>query len=301
MARKPGSSDGVDTTEADPDLAVFARTPIFPPVRVQRVLDAVAVLHSERTKLAAALSRGPVPRTRIVGRGAVEINRWLWEAVRDWHDVLSVRPWGRVEELRVSLPRNRDFVAGANHMISVFDYYGTTPQARLLLGAEKSSDYLFSNAPVQLKIINKTQVLLDGPVLGGEPTVMVTAQPSCMAAAAAYWRAVLDCSFPCAEAPECVPDLTDRQRQVVAALRRRQRRADRRGDRGERPHRQGRDRPRHGDARGAVPVLARVGRQRPTPHLTTTVHFASPLRQSTSPVHFDGSPQVARATCRRGT
>ena len=218
MARKPGSSDGVGPKRSDADLAVFARTPIFAPAQVQRVLDAVAVLHSQRSRLAAAVGRGPVPHTRLIGRGAIEINRWMWDSLRDWRDFLSVRPWGRVEELRVSLPLNRDFVAGGSRMVSVFDYHGTTPQARLLLGAEPSSHYRFAHAPVQMKIIDRTQVLLDGPVIGGEPTVMLTTHPACVASAKAYWEAVLASSFPCSEAPECVPDLTDRQRQVVALL-----------------------------------------------------------------------------------
>lgn len=218
MARKPGSSDGTDLTPGEADLAVFSREPVFPPAKVQRVLDAVAMLQAQRSRLAAAVSRGTVPHTRLVGRGAIEINRWMTRGVRDWHDLLSVRPWGRVDELRVSLPLNREFVAAGNRMVSVFDYDSTTPQARLLLGGEQSSRYLFAHAPVQLKIVDRTQVLLAGPVMDGEQTVMLTTNANCLASALAYWRAVLDCSFPCSKAPECVPDLTDRQRQVVAYL-----------------------------------------------------------------------------------
>jgi DNA-binding CsgD family transcriptional regulator len=218
MAPKPGSNDAIDPTPGEAELSVFAREPLFPSAKTQRVLDTAAVLQSQRSRLATALGRGAVSHTRIVGRGGVGINRWMLNGASTWHDLLSVRLWGRVEELRVSLPRNREFVAAGNRMVSVFDYQSTTPQARLLLGAERSSRYLFAHAPVQLKIVDRTQVLLDGPAQGGDPTVMVTTDPACLAAALGYWRAVLDCSIPCSEAPECVPDLTERQRQVVALL-----------------------------------------------------------------------------------
>jgi DNA-binding NarL/FixJ family response regulator len=61
-------------------------------------------------------------------------------------------------------------------------------------------------------------VLLEGPIIDGQPTVMLTADLPCLTAADAYWRAVLDTSFACSQAPERIPGLSDRQCQVLALL-----------------------------------------------------------------------------------
>lgn len=212
------TGERADAPAREADLAIFANVATFKPTQIQRVLTAVAGLQTQRNRLAHAVGRESLPHTRITATGALEINRWLFEEAPRWKDMLSVRPWGRVEELRVTLPRNRRFVADGNRMVSVFDYQGTTPQARLLLSAEKSGRYLFAYAPLQIKIADNRRVVLDGPVVDGEPSIMLTSEPTILAAAHAYWRAVLDSSFPCSEAPERVAHLTDRQRQVMAFL-----------------------------------------------------------------------------------
>lgn len=201
------------------ELGVFDRTPLFAQKKITHVLDAVSTLQARRSTLAAGVTWGDTADTRIVARGAVEINRWLFTSISQWHHLLSVRPLARVDELRVSVPVNRRWAEGGNHMVSVFDYRATPPSARLLLGGEAPPPtYLFAYAPMQMKIVDEDRVLLDGPSLDGDPTVMLTADPACLTAAMAYWRAVLDTSFPCSEAPECRPELTARQWQVMALM-----------------------------------------------------------------------------------
>ncbi|MDH2414611.1 helix-turn-helix transcriptional regulator [Nocardioides sp. CER19] len=207
------------SSQHDLDLGVFDKTPMFAPKKVTHVLDALATLQARRSALAASVIWGDTDDTRVIARGPVEINRWLFALASERHDLLSVRPFGRVDELRVSLPANRRSVEAGNQMTSVFDYRATTPTARLLLGAEPAPPtYLFAYAPLQMKIIDEEQVLLEGPTIDGGPTVMLTSDQACLTAALAYWRAVLDTSFPCSEAPECIPELTDRQRQVMALM-----------------------------------------------------------------------------------
>jgi DNA-binding CsgD family transcriptional regulator len=205
-------------TPRDTELAVFSGRRDFTLAQTQRVLAAVAPLQVHRNRLAVAVGRGATPHTRIAAQGSLEVNRWLLRFVSECRELLSVRPWIRIEELRVSLPRNRSLVEHGTRMTSVYDYRGAAPQARLLLSAEHSADYRFAYAPMQMKIFDRRQVLLDGPAVDDEPSVMLTSEPTCVAAALGYWRAVLESSFRCAEAPERVPDLTDRQRQVIALL-----------------------------------------------------------------------------------
>lgn len=204
--------------ESAPDFSVFGRTPRFGLLEEQRVLDAVAALQAQRTRIASALVRGRSPGAVLLGIGIVDINHRLFEESQRWQSLLSTRPRGRVEELRVSMPINRRIVVDGMRMVSVFDLDSTTPEARLLLSGERAMRYHFALAPLQMKLVDGRQVLLAGPVIGGEPTVMAVDKPACLAAAMAYWKAVLATAFPAVELRTPVPDATDRQRQVIALL-----------------------------------------------------------------------------------
>jgi DNA-binding CsgD family transcriptional regulator len=124
-----------------------------------------------------------------------------------------------VTQLRASLPHNRAFVASGARMVSVFDYFGLDADARLLLANEPVGDYLFSKAPVQMKIIDRRFVLLDGPPVDGTMSLMAMHSSACMDAAWRYWEAVVAAAIPVEDVG--IPDLghlTKRQRQVIALL-----------------------------------------------------------------------------------
>ena len=78
--------------------------------------------------------------------------------------------------------------------------------------------YRFSVAPVQMKIVDRRYVLLQGPVIDGEPSVMAVSSGPCLEAAWRYWHASLGSSFPALEGVGTLSDLTARQRQVVALM-----------------------------------------------------------------------------------
>jgi DNA-binding CsgD family transcriptional regulator len=104
-------------------------------------------------------------------------------------------------------------------MVSVFDYFGLDADARLLLANEPIGDYLFGRAPVQMKIIDRRYVLLDGPSIDGSMSLMAIHARACMDVAWRYWDAVVESAIPVEDAG--ISDLgvlTKRQRQVVALL-----------------------------------------------------------------------------------
>jgi DNA-binding NarL/FixJ family response regulator len=61
-------------------------------------------------------------------------------------------------------------------------------------------------------------VLLQGPTVEGEPTVMSVSVSPCLEAAWRYWEAALECSFPVGGEETAIGDLTPRQRQIVALM-----------------------------------------------------------------------------------
>jgi DNA-binding CsgD family transcriptional regulator len=121
-------------------------------------------------------------------------------------------------QLQVSVPNNRALLARGLRMTSVFDYDGLGPDARLLLSGEPCGSYLFGAAPVQMKILDGRRVVLQGPFLEGEQTLMALSSPECMAAARRYWEAVLASAFPAVEAGQGLDHLTERQRRILALL-----------------------------------------------------------------------------------
>jgi len=184
----------------------------------QAVLDAAAVLQVRRSEVAAMAARGKAQDVVIIGRSAGEVNGWMKASSPEWRELLSVRPAATSTQLRVTLPHNRTLVADGLRMVSIFDADGLELDARLLLASEPAGQYRFSVAPVQMKIVDRRYVLLQGPVIDGVASVMAVSSGPCLEAAWRYWHASLGSSFPALEGVGTLSDLTPRQRQVVALM-----------------------------------------------------------------------------------
>lgn len=185
----------------------------------QAVLDAAAVLQVRRTEAAEDAAAGRLTQGEIVAVGMQATNAWMARASETWREVLSVRPTATTTQLRASLPANRAGYERGVSMVSVFDFYGTSAEGRILLANEPVGDYLLGCGPVQMKILERRSVLLEGPEVDGSPSLMSIHAPACMDAAWRYWEAVLASCLP-AEAPadRSPASLTPRQRQVAALM-----------------------------------------------------------------------------------
>ncbi|MGY2702060.1 helix-turn-helix domain-containing protein [Nocardioides sp. HB32] len=198
----------------------------FPPRQLltesekQVVLDAAALLQVRRSEVATALEAGPVRDAEILAssQDQVELNRLVIDQSSRWRELHSVRAWANVSQLRRSLPNNRRVLEGGLRMESVFDAQGTGVGALLLLANEPIGSYLMSFAPVTMKIVDRTEVMLQGPELDGTASVMVVRSGACLEAAWRYWEAVRRFAVPASDWVGGVVDLTPRQRQVVALM-----------------------------------------------------------------------------------
>lgn len=190
----------------------------MPHERLHAVLDAAAVLQVRGSELASALGRGQACEARVVARGLSGINEWLREDIKGWRDLLSVRTSATVAELKVTVPYNRQLVENGLRMVSLFDWYGLDPASRQLLAGERLGDYRLGVAPVQMKIVDRRYVLLQGPFVEGEMTLMLVAASDCLASAYRYWHAALAVSSPASDELRDLGQLTQRQRQVAALL-----------------------------------------------------------------------------------
>jgi DNA-binding CsgD family transcriptional regulator len=185
----------------------------------QRVLDTAAVLQMHRSELAADLSdRGASSGAETLAAG-FDLNRRLHQVAAEWRDLLSVRSIATSHQLRLCLPVNRRFLETTSvQMVSVFNHDALDLDARLLLANEPIGNYLFGFAPVQMKIVDRRFVILQGPDVDGEPSIMKVTAPTCLEAAFRYWDAVLATSVPAREGERRLGPLTARQHQIVALM-----------------------------------------------------------------------------------
>ena len=190
----------------------------IPEAARQAVLDAAAVLQVRRSEVAALAARRELPDVEIVGVGHDAVNRWMEESSAGWRELLSMRPAATTTQLRVSLPHNRTLLEAGLRMVSIFDADGMELDARVLLANEPVGTYLFGVAPVQMKIVDRRRVLLQGPVIDDQPTVMAVGSAPCLEAAWRYWETAVESSLPAGDATAAISDLTPRQRQVVALM-----------------------------------------------------------------------------------
>lgn len=185
---------------------------------IQEVKDAAAELQVRRADLAARLSAGEWVEAEVVGVGMTGINDWLYDFIRQTGELVSTSPAVRSDQLRQSLPVNRARLSEGRKMISLFDYEGTGYEEKVLLANETIGTYIFGVAPIQMKICDQRTLLIQGPLIDDEISLMKVWAPSCVDAAWRYWRAAMAHTIPFTPRPSSTVDLTKRQRQVMALL-----------------------------------------------------------------------------------
>jgi DNA-binding CsgD family transcriptional regulator len=190
----------------------------IPPARRHAARDAAAVLQVRRSELAAHVQQEDVPGVVLVTGGLLRINDWLAEVMPTWRELLSIRPAMTSENLRVSLPRNRALLRDGLRMTSLFDTDGIRPDARTLVANEPVGDYYFGVGPIQMKIADRRLLMLSGPVVDDDETLMLVTSGPCMEAAWRYWEAALASAYPARGSVPAPADLTPRQHQIVALL-----------------------------------------------------------------------------------
>lgn len=182
------------------------------------VTDAGMALWAARGRLCRALEDGTATDCHI---GAVgdDVNPWLGEESTRWEHLLSVRPTATAAEMRLSMPHNRAMVRRGMQMVSIFDYDRLDAECRQLIADEPVGKYLFGVAEVQVKIINREELLLLGPERDGDYSVMVVRSLPILELAMRYWNAVMLSAFDCGQERAREPRLTERQGRVVGLLR----------------------------------------------------------------------------------
>lgn len=184
----------------------------------QAVLDAAALLQASRSRCAERLtSVGDAPGVEVFAAGLGAPDK-VMEWSRTWSHVRSTQATGYLGRVEASLPNNRRVLADGLDMESIWDDGQLDPAARELLIAEDHPCYRFGTVPIEMKIVDRRAVMLVGPIVDGEPSVMVIRRAEVLASAASYWRAVRRGSHLATDDTSPAATVTRRQRQIVALL-----------------------------------------------------------------------------------
>jgi DNA-binding CsgD family transcriptional regulator len=184
----------------------------------EEILDLSAAVQLRRREVADRLAAGRPVDAEVWGRGMADINARLLEGARTWREFRSLRPRITPAELRYTIPHSKQAVLAGQHMVSIFDRNGLQPAGVALLAAEDPAVFRLSVVPIQLKLVERDAVLLQGPFLGDDFTVMLVHDRICLAAAWRYWNAVEAASYDPRRDLQGLEGLTDRQCAIVGHL-----------------------------------------------------------------------------------
>lgn len=183
----------------------------------QAVLDAAARLQTCRGDWARRLSGGPRDGGRVIAHG--DLDAGLYGDSTRWTVLLSATCAVSAPFLRASLPHQRHLVSQGLRAETLFDHDRVGEQTLDVLRSEQDPSYRLAFVPLQMKLVDGREVVLQGPTLGGRPTLMAVDEPRTVSAAWAYWRAVRESSVPVPPAPGGGEGLTVRQQRIVTLLR----------------------------------------------------------------------------------
>lgn len=184
----------------------------------EEILDLASAVQLRRREVVARLEAGEHVDVEVYGRGVDQVNERLVEDSLRWREYRSLRPRISAPELRYTLPLTRAFVERGSTVVSIFDRHGVDAPGAALLAGEDPAVFRLSIVPIQLKLVERDSVLLQGPWAGEEPTVLLVRDTACLQAAWRYWNAVETASYePRADVP-ALDGLTERQCAIVGLL-----------------------------------------------------------------------------------
>ncbi|MEU4192339.1 LuxR C-terminal-related transcriptional regulator [Kribbella sp. NPDC026611] len=189
----------------------------------QEVLDASLRLQLVRAKVcdevvARQPCSGDVAEVFLV-RDRTALKDWLEDQCASSRELVAVT-WTRQQSLADYVPShrfNQELVASGVRMTSFFDTSEGDPMLTDFLIAAEDMPYHLGYGPIQLKLMDGSRVIVEGPVLSGHRSLLVLHCTEAVNATNQYLRAVRRGSVRASELRYDGSGLTPRQR-VIAAL-----------------------------------------------------------------------------------
>jgi DNA-binding NarL/FixJ family response regulator len=174
--------------------------------------------HAARHVDSSARSRSG--SVHVVSVGIANMRRELPRLMGHAHELLSVGLQASGESLYAN---HRATVAARENglqMVSLFDYDTAADTARTMLATLSGTPYYFCRGTLQMKILDRRMVLLEGPNVGGERSLIAVTDPRVLTAALRYWAAVTPTAVNAADTlhPVGGRELTARQREIAGLM-----------------------------------------------------------------------------------
>jgi DNA-binding CsgD family transcriptional regulator len=185
----------------------------------QESLDAALNLLAMRRRLLGEIDqRGHPnrPAIEVVGIGIDEVRRNL--SRRDMRETLGISPRLSEESLRYSHEADRAQIDRGSRIVGLFDLGGVGPVAHGYLHDRELNPHVYlSVAPVQMKIVDRRCVVVEGPEIRGERTALAVSDPTMLGFAWEYWNFVWSTAVRAQDVVDEDPmaNLTPRQREIA--------------------------------------------------------------------------------------
>jgi DNA-binding CsgD family transcriptional regulator len=190
------------------------------PVR-QQVWDASLRLQVVRARFCDEwlAGRRQGVEVRVFGRDSLGLRDWLHDLCWDCVELTAVTSTQcqSVESFAPSHKLNQVLVERGVRMTSFFDITGGTDAMTEFLIAAEEMPYHLAYGPIQLKVFDGERVVVEGPIVDGQRSLMMIGGLEAVNAAGQYLRAVRETAVRASELAEPEADLTSRQ-QVIAEL-----------------------------------------------------------------------------------
>jgi len=160
------------------------------------------------------------PDVEVLAVGLTRIRHVLVDVVERSHDLLSIRTPTSADGILANHAANVALHDRGVRMVSLFDYPTADDDARSLLGTLEGTPYHFCAGPLQMKIVDRRMVLLNGPATDGQLSVMAVTAPPAVSTAMRYWQSVIAGMVPASAVrpPAARLALSERQWQVAGLL-----------------------------------------------------------------------------------
>jgi DNA-binding CsgD family transcriptional regulator len=196
----------------------------LPAVQRQRVEDAALGL-----QLARARQLKEADPDRLLLGAIPDLQDHVHRLCREAREIISVLQRSQtVEQYLPSHRLNQRLVGDGVGMLSLFETRSLSRPMLELLASAEDMPYYCCYGPIQVKILDRTWVVIDGPIRDELPTILLTNDRELRSNALRYVRAVQDNAVPARDflAQQDMADgenqgsgvLTERQRNIAALL-----------------------------------------------------------------------------------
>lgn len=185
--------------------------------------QATATLYRAQARAVAHVDtrgRATAPDVDVVAVGLREIRRAIPVLAENSRELLSVGLNASAASLLSNHRANVALRERGLRMISLFDYDSARPDARQVLATLRGTSYHFCRATVQMKILDRRRVLLEGPLIAGERSLIAVNDPQVVGAALRYWQVVRPTAVRAAAMPagELTISLSSRQLEIAGLM-----------------------------------------------------------------------------------